>query len=535
MLIQKINCNNNVQYSLKTDNTPKYYLQTKLKCDTVSFTSLSNETVLNNLYEHIMKTIKEPNQEYINKILRVSFDVPKENIEEMLKKLTKYSNFDAIEKLKIKFKQNNITDFADLTQELSPTLSLNNAFSYLMKKEVNNSGDKALILDNSTIEYLSRLHKENKLAFEEIITKNKPVYIKNFENSYNVFNQSASFDEFAIPYTESAIFIPPEFTGEYLDGRIIEKIKELNLNPLIIDIEEPQNLSQVIDNLTVKTPNLEEFKSAVKEIRNGFDSESKDFLLEFLANDFHCFTPRKLGQKFKQLHKLIEGKVQAQNRPIENIFYTVPNTKSSFGIMNYMYKKANNLPDNKFIYWDGQDKNFNLISTLPEKSTIVIVDDAAISGASMFGRSSVNCFGYNVATLDKERPDINIIFAPIIDTEMSREHFKGLTTSSIFNHQNRCGKDFLIAAEHSEPVDGIDLSEHNPLLRILNPTNELLEWNTAILFPHGTPDNNAPALQKLIQKFYPNESYVKKPYNYSQSIYKNNSIAEEINKNFYKE
>lgn len=254
----------------------------------------------------------------------------------------------------------------------------------------------ALILDENSIKLLQDTKKASPDYFKTEFLNNDtfvPVYIDNFENSYNFLNQGKTFEQAAISFIKKYKNLKsknPNLPQEkiidiILNYKNLKNIKELGFSPLRIkpQKQEPPTPETIANKLNPLLPDRETFEKAINSIAKDSNLEqekTKQLIFGYLDKNLAIYSPHTLSKKLIELHKKIVKSAEEKGYPAKNIYYTVLHPNKSFGLIAYQFQKANKIPDDNIIYWIGSCHQPNINFDPPEKSTIVILDDCFISG-----------------------------------------------------------------------------------------------------------------------------------------------------------
>lgn len=420
--------------------------------------------------------------------------------------LSEYSSYKSWAKLKSAFEEHAITNISD-TQILyqnnstrAVPVNLSVVMSYLFRKncpdlfKYDADRKNGIILDQKLCETL-RLNPQYQ---KEILKGNVvPIYIENFENGYNFLNQSENFENYTVKILKQAKNGKDFKQNLYniLNKDNLNKIYDLGINPIIVksEINETPKASNIANALNPIIINKKDLSDFVYKFHKGKmtvlkDSHSIDFLREMGV----FVTPKELSRQLKEINAQINDYINENN--LTNVYYTIPNVDKSFGLINYMFQKANNIPSRKFIYYD-----FNLTNSetekslrfLPEESTIVVLDDAALSGSSLTNSvfhfvdftSSNNSF--------HKHKKIHFIIAPIWATAKGKKNIE----LEINNAEYHSGK---IITNKILPECSKELKKGSAENSFLTYVGE--GCLTALILPYMGPDTNHEWYEEFYQK-----------------------------------
>lgn len=513
------------------------------------------------LYNNIISDLGKIEPNTIDKIASHYQDIPRKVLYSLMNRLTTYSNISSIVKLRDKLNQLNIGDFnrfdqdyiaytkryrykkrnyskANCPEELIPKfkffpelssytnvvtsklkfahsklLNLNFVLSYFFtrydsfsaKCPLNPSANQAIILDERILSYLEELvinnpKKLNKLKESENI---KFIYLKNMENTYNIFEQHQDFEELLQKnikkYKDIQKNYPQKETNEIFelmfDRKSLKRAEKLGINPIIIDITETENPNPttIAKNMTPIIPDFETFDMVLDNSMDliTYNPLNQNKLLDVLNERFIVYSPKSIGKKLQQLKIKIEKSVREVGKDTSKIFYLIPKTQKSFALINYMYQKINEIPLERYLYWDNSKydvlgpsikNSYNeLENSLPDGSTVVILDDIIVSGDSILSTQ----FKY---LAKREKNNFEMIFASLYSTDRAE---------GMLNLKKE--EDDVTNNDRIISVDKQNIKVDKLLLTKI----DLLKKNTHIMLPYNAPDNNSQHFRELVQLFYP--------------------------------
>ena len=378
----------------------------------------------------------------------------------------------------------------------------------------------ALILDKNSIKLLKKIKEESPVFFKENFLENKkliPVYIDDFENSFNFLNYSSTFEKKVTDFTEEYALLKkanPSCSKEkicdtILNSKNLGEIESLGFVPIRLKPplhRKKSSFDEIVKNLNPPIPAKEDFKNMINTIAGTSKklpvSKIEQLLLDYLNFNLALYSPASLSEKLKILHKKIEQTVKAKGLPAENIYYTVLHPSKSFGYITYQYQHVNNIPDEKIVYWKGSAHLGNTNFSLPEKSTLVILDDCFVSGNTVLHEM----FDYRTEALsiNKKKKDLNILFASVLATDSAISRIK-----SNIKRLQREGHDEVVCVD-TRDIDWSKKIESKYVFdfyKLLRPDGKTFA-TTAIVFPYMGSDTNSPVLRRLFSSFVPNPNYL---------------------------
>lgn len=217
--------------------------------------------------------------------------------------------------------------------------------------------------------------------------------------------------------------------------------------------------------------------------------------MDFLNKMMTVITPKQYANYLKEMHQKLLSHLKVKGKSLENTYFIIPSISKSFVVANYQYQKINNISPENILYYSGMSKCLKedgILSRLPENSTIVVIDDCVISGASMLDE----VFDYKdlSASSALERKNIDVVIAPIVITKngigriMQAAQWAG-----------RLENDTIIAAKV--------LPEWNDNSHLLGKLykNKIPANNknlTSLIFPYMGPDTNCSRFIVFYEEFF---------------------------------
>lgn len=265
-------------------------------------------------------------------------------------------------------------------------VSLNGMLDYLSKKEqIQLKGDKtAFMLDDMSIEFLKSTDIEN--------------FLKDFDKQeiqfYYLGKNDEQFEQLADKFKD--------ITG----------IKE----PKIKIIEKQANPK------SANYPNANEIKNILQALaKTKFnDKQSQEKFLniasKYLDENFIAFSYQTLSEKLKEHYDTIQEYVQSTGKTMDDVVYMLPATGKSYDLINYLYAKTNNIPQEQFTSLYDARSNYS------DEKIYVVLDDICASGASateiiaMFSHANTEA-------------RINLVLAPLIQSDSAEDKINRETDS----------------------------------------------------------------------------------------------------------
>lgn len=476
----------------------------------------------NKFYDKIESDIYTPD-DVRNMALRISkkTNIPKDEIYSVMGILSQYSSYKSLKNIKDYLKENNISLISNSLpyyeykkSDNSPCLT--NVMHYISLRNFNFAKDsssfefskKALFLDSDLINIIKNMSEKDKSEFYKICLKNdktKVIYLKNFENGYNILNQKEDFETFTTKTIEKAKKISKKYNKPIkksveilLNAKNIKEFKNLGIEYETISQELACSPEQIANNLNPVVPTRQEMLKLVDKVANRYSKtqsefeKSKNDIIDFLDNANTIITPQKYCKYLKTMHKEINKYIKQQGKSLDDVYYLIPSKNKSYIITNYQYQKTNDIKNPKNIYIDGSAEDYKTLSQkIKPNSTVVFLDDCAISGLSytkdIFAYDNINNF------LPKDK-NINIIFAPMVASETGIDRIK-----TIRARVGRDEYDKIICPKILQPNN--KFVSDDSVIRGSLPKNET-KYITSLLFPYMGPDSNSELLIPIYEKFF---------------------------------
>jgi len=397
----------------------------------------------------------------------------------ILQKLTQFGNMESLNEIaKHVIKKNKGIFYARPSQY--SLMDMSTVMGYLAENKktfIDTIGDVRCNGINSTNYILDKVALEeletNKNHLEEI--KNNPyvkiIYPEGWINGLNPFNQTENVREKVrklIPrvkllQAEKGIK-PDKAISAALNEEITERIKELGLEDKFEIIRNPKarNVRSTAGQISKQLAPASMKEEDLEQVVNNLPSYSKQIMLDYLLKNADVYSPRRLSICLKKLH----DKFQRKSMLGDGTYYYVPAPKKSYGIIAMMYKLANNIPNDRFIY--------DVRKIPPKAKRIIILDDIAGSGDQINSHK-------NTA---RDHFFRNITIAPVLSTNTAAKRFSKNPNKTTFCPYRI--KDELIDSAYFKSLKGY---EQNILLEEMEGLG-FSSGALSVVFPYMGPDNN---------------------------------------------
>ena len=467
-------------------------LQNKLYSNIEASLGIVDETDVANMAKRISKSTKTDIKDVYNTMLILSEYSSIKSLKTLENQL-KEDQLKIISNLIPYYDRNDITCIPNLTNVLH-YISLSN-FGFYKDTEYFSSFKKALFIDSNLIKMLENMPKHDFKIFKSEYLQNKDIklyYIENFENGYNFLNQGESFEKFTIDLLNKAKILQKHNGGNIeknlkyiLNKRNYIDMCQLGIKPVIIKKSYPDNKSiatHIKENLNPPIPSKKDFTDIINNKVFG-TRESDDFYLDFLSQTKEFISPRKYAKYLQNIHSKINQYLIENKKPSDKVYYLIPSNHKSYVLANYEYFKVNDIKNPNVLYTKNtnstgyvSEKNKTpetelLLNSLPKDSTVIILDDCAMTGASYI--EEVFLYRQIAKNLDKS---LNIIFAPLVHTRKAQN-----LINSCIKEVGRQNQDSIICAKK------------------LNDYKNIVA--TSVIFPYMGPDTNYDDFLEIYETF----------------------------------
>ncbi len=440
---------------------------------------------------------------------------PLDLIMEILYRLTQFSSYDSLSDIE-KIMNKEEIGFVPYTG----FLSINAVFNYLENRKFAfaccKDARKTFFIDNLLLEMLEASEKGDFYYTDE------SEYVKNNLNSLSAkacildgFDVKASNGRYyssgfasGSGYLESLAFdvIKRVQKGENLDevlnGDLIRRFKEIFPDFcgkfLIFKKNKPDKITPetILKNLKAKNISEDKVKKYLSEVplsinlRSGFKTYQKA-VMKYLDNFCSVYSPASFELLSKQAYRRIQKVAEKSDK--ESLFY-IPDEYKSYGLIGYMFAKANNIPFSKIAIGNKIFK---------DDCQIFVVDDVSISGESI-----KSCYDdLNQMLLINELEDVKSYFVPLISVkpkESFDDDINVIDNVVVKNPNVIIDGEFFdgILCDFKKNIFSYD--EIEMLKRHLQ--RGFLGCASAIVFPYIIPDNSPLIVAKIFDSFLHNST-----------------------------
>ena len=206
----------------------------------------------------------------------------------------------------------------------------------------------------------------------------------------------------------------------------------------------------------------------------------KEPITKIFYTSLNVFSPRRMAEEMKVLNKKIDEYAKSIGKTSDDPIDIVSNTGKSYGLINYQYSKANDIPDNKMLFTTHE---MTLSPDIKNGKFFVYLDDFAGSGESLLQKPLV------YKSFKLKNPEQPFLFAPLTSTRKARAAIRkeiGMKSMQKYN-----SKDDIITSTIIEEI--------NDYIKVLNIKKKSLlrdcfvegfaKGSTNVVFPHIIPDN----------------------------------------------
>ena len=411
---------------------------------------------ISQLYSKLQKKVSNPTVQQVERLVdSLSEKYPRDDVLLTLRTLTQYSNMKSLVKARKALKGHGIGNFSSYG-----ALSFNSLQSYLRKSDIRNNppvipigynaclsdifdyffnsclgkcplpeepNRSGIIIDKQILEILELYRKKAPLMMRARFLNANFFYLKNFENTYNIFEQHQDLEKMAQNCLKRLSLLkehfPKKSSKELLDvclnGKNEQNFKSMGIKYTVIDTtpKTKPTVEDIVKNLSSEFPSQEVFTEKIEKVLNKLTTDERKKIAYFdeIAEKLNVYTFKSMSDKLRELKTILEKDLVSRGKCVDDIYYFVPNNGKSFGLVAYMYKKINNIPDHKFIdlptntYKNTETRGLNDKITR-NHPTIVVLDDASITCESFI----------NQFELEAVR-DYDLVFAPILATDKACE------------------------------------------------------------------------------------------------------------------
>ena len=427
-----------------------------------------------------------------------------EEILTVMQKLTQWANYSCFRPL-----TSELNEYDYKTTYKFSGNKLNDIFYYFLKRK------QLCNLSNDNRTFYSFVSKNN---LDEISKSQKGIEylsLEGFDDGINFLtddNQLAPLTNDFLSKVNELIQQKPntsfnEAVNELLNGKIESTMLKYNLYPNIIRIENQPTRETILNQMS---PIMPKSKDAIKElietVADLFEPHDKKEnlilktrIVQFYDQKIDIYSKQRLINLLKEMQKKILAFQKERNLSQETTYYLIKNHMKSYSIITQMFTKLNNIPENK-IFYCIDDAN-----TLPNNSTIVILDDLAISGDSLIG--------IKTHTL---RDDEHVLFCPLIAHENALE-----TKTIAIKTSERSNNDHILniitkkdkKPETNEEISVFDYFNKNSYtFNILGDNGyetKAEQLGECTVLPYMSPDNNAQLSSFIVSEFLPTRQAIK--------------------------
>ncbi len=439
-------------------------------------TRKSTKKELENVYSNYKQSLNEISKEDIENTvnnIKESTQYSKDEILNAMQKSTQFGNMDTLQVVAKSMNDNNVGILMGGKNPISRYgLGLNSSLNYLLDQKrlcKLNSTEYAVFLDNNKLEQLELINKTNPEKFNEY--KNlgiKYFILSGFDKGVNFIDRSKDLKTITLNTLKE-----PNINKES-----IERAKKLGLDPIIIENKQEATIENIYNQLKPNQIDKKQLEAVIDaNIMFRFSDQeqqekSKKLLVKYLDKNLEIHTPESLSKTSKNMYKKILSTLHKQGNTIDDSIFLISNMKKSPAIINHQFQLVNNIPRNKFVTIEKLEKNYD--SNYKDK-TIIILDDAAISGISLINLSEKIRLNY---------PKNNIILAPLYASETAKENI-----NFEIEKNKRLDKEILLSTNNNNNKKITEDPDNLLSFALGNTGFENSDY--CILFPYMCPDNNS--------------------------------------------
>lgn len=368
------------------------------------------------LYTDYEKSLNEVSIKDIKKsALNISTDmqIPIKDVLYTMQKLTQFANLRSVSKIGERLQKDNIATIGDTkgtitlkhrrTNSTIPSPIIKNAIEndiglhrtldyLLIKKNISllnpyKNLNNAVFLDDMKVSQLEELKENDKLAFEAYkkIPNAKYYVISSWDKGITFIDRTKNLE------TETRKILKEtketnKSIDEVIDAPLLDRIKKLGLKPNIIEIENLPTITGIYHQMAPEKMyrsemfNLIDVNSDIKlESNNDLKLAGKKETVRYLRKNLKVYTPENLSSAIKRMKPKIDEYVKNRGKTEEDILFVLPDDSKSHYLINYMYAKINDIPNEKFVNTSTLKYN----KTLAKDKILILLDDCTLTGNSI--------------------------------------------------------------------------------------------------------------------------------------------------------
>ena len=440
----------------------------------------------------------------ITEVKTVHPENSEEDILTVMQKLTQWANYSCFKPL-----TNELNDYDYKTTYKHSNNKLNDIFYYfLRRKRLCN-----LASDNRT--FYSFVSKNNLKDISKSQKEVEFLSLEGFDDGVNFLtddNKLAPLTNAFLSKVNELIHKKPntsfnEAVDEVLNGKIKSTMLENNFYPNVISIENPPTRETILNQMSPIMPKSKDtIKKLIETVADLFEPHDKKEnellktrIAQFYEQKIDIYSKQRLINLMKDMQEKISTFQKERNLPTENTYYLIYNHTKSYGIITQMFAKLNDIPENKIFY------SMDDAHTLPINSTIVILDDLAISGDSL-----------NRIKTHNLRDDEHVLFCTLIAHENALE-----TKSTAIKTSKRSNNDHILniitqkdkKPETNEEISVFDYFNKNGYTFSILGDNgyetKAEQLGECTVLSYMSPDNNAQLSSFILSEFLPTKQAIK--------------------------
>lgn len=370
----------------------------------------------NIFYTSYRKSLNEvPIKDIQSSAINISKDmkIPTKDVLYTMQRLTQFANLRSVSQISKQLQKDKIGAIGDIRGTItynygkmdtiiSPSrvekvfdndIGLHRTLDYLLNKKnigmmnpyVNLSS--AVFLDDARVSQLEDLKKNDRLAFEAYknIPKIKHYVISGWDKGITFIDRTKDLET----ETRKVLTTAKETNksvDEVLDAPLLDRIKKLGIEPHIIENENLPTVTGVYHQMAPEKMyksemfNLIDVNSDMRlEPDNDFKLAGKKETVHYLRNNLKTYTPENLSDAVKRMKPKIDEYVAKRGKTDKDVLFALPDDSKSHYLINYMYAKINNIPNEKFVNTRTLKRN----NALAKDKILVLLDDCSLTGNSI--------------------------------------------------------------------------------------------------------------------------------------------------------
>lgn len=269
-------------------------------------------------------------------------------------------------------------------------VGLNKSLTYLLDKKnfAKLEGKNiAMFLDERKLSQLENLKEKNPEELKTIINcpNLKFFVLSGMEEGISIFNRTKNLKEETISLIKRSKETGKDL-DEVIDENIIERARQLGIAPKIIKNKSELSEEGIYNAMRPEQMTKDELINIIdanaqvridERVMNSL--VAKDISANYLKDNLNIYTPERLCDSLKEMHKNIVLMAEDLGKTEKDILYVIPYKVKSYDFINYSYQKINKIPPEQF----AKDVDIQYERVSSKDKILVFLDDNTISGTSI--------------------------------------------------------------------------------------------------------------------------------------------------------